>query len=304
VKDDCIRCLYHGWTYNGAGECVERPGEQPSGPYAGVRIPAWPTREHLGLVYAWFGEGEPPPFPPFPAFEGEGVVENSAHLFPCNWFQTYENHADEVHLAFVHATGGSHRALGREIELPQMDSQETDYGMVRLTRTSAGRERSTLLIFPNVMRIIIPPFTGWGQVGGWRDSYLTIVPTDDDHHILFATQHARVSAADAPAYWDKRREFEARVAAARPVAEVARDVLAGRMTLAEASDHPLFLLIEDAVAQGGQAPLVDRSQEHLGRTDLLIVRLRRLFARELRAIAEGRPVKNWRYAGEPPDRGF
>lgn len=304
VKGDCIRCLYHGWTYNGAGECVERPGESPSGPTSDVRIPAYPTREHLGLVYAYFGEGEPPTFPPFPEFEGEGILENFVHEFPCNWFQTYENHADEAHLAFVHSTSGSHNALGREIELPQMSAQETDYGMVRLTNVSNGNVRSTLLIFPNTMRIIIPRTSTFGEVGGWRDSYLTLVPIDDESHLLFGTQHVRVSGAEVEAYWAARENFNARLAASRPVHEVARDILAGKLRLAEVKDHPRFVLIEDAVAQGGQAAIVDRSKEYLGKTDVCIVRMRRLFDRELRAIADGKPGKEWRYSGEAPNPGF
>lgn len=304
VKGDCIRCLYHGWTYNGSGECIERPGESPPGPTSDVRIPAYPTREHLGIIYAYFGEGEPPIFPPFPSFESEGIIENTVVQFPCNWFQTYENHADEAHLAFVHSTSGSHRALGREIQLPQMSAQETDYGMVRLTRGADGNERSTLLIFPNTMRIIIPPFSGYGGVGGWRDSYLTIVPTDDENHLLFMTQQARVSNADVDAYWAARERFYAQVAASRPVHEVAQDVLAGKRRLADVQDHPRFLLIEDAVAQGGQSPIVDRSKEYLGQTDVCIVRMRRLFDRELRALAGGKPGKTWHYSGEAPNPGF
>jgi len=30
----------------------------------------------MGLIYAYFGSGEPPAFPPFPAFEG-GVVDGN-----------------------------------------------------------------------------------------------------------------------------------------------------------------------------------------------------------------------------------
>src|SRR4051812_47838118 len=29
VEEDCIRCLYHGWKYDGGGQCVEQPGEGP-----------------------------------------------------------------------------------------------------------------------------------------------------------------------------------------------------------------------------------------------------------------------------------
>ena len=28
VDGDCIRCAYHGWLYDGAGQCVEQPNEE------------------------------------------------------------------------------------------------------------------------------------------------------------------------------------------------------------------------------------------------------------------------------------
>lgn len=304
VRGDCIRCFYHGWTFDGSGACVERPGEQPSGPTPDVRIAAYPTREHMGLIYAYFGDGEPPAFPPFPVFENDGVVENSMDEFPCNWFQTYENQADEVHLAFVHSPSGSHNALGRDqIKLPETSAEETDYGMIRYSTVGNGKTRTTLYLFPNTMRIIIPPFGG-NPIGGWRDSYLTLVPTNDENHILFMTQLARVADSDMATYRETAERNRERIAAARKLSDIAHDILDGKARLDEFRDHPRFLLIEDAVAQGGQGAIADRSIEHLGRTDVCIVRMRRLFDRELRAVVAGEPTKDWQYSGVAPSVGF
>ncbi len=30
VEGDTIRCFYHGWRYDGSGQCVEQPGEDES----------------------------------------------------------------------------------------------------------------------------------------------------------------------------------------------------------------------------------------------------------------------------------
>jgi 5,5'-dehydrodivanillate O-demethylase len=304
VKDDCIRCIYHGWTFDGSGQCIERPGENPPEPAPGIRIPAYPTREHLGLIYAFFGPSEPPAFPPFPAFEDEGVVENSAYDFPCNWFQTYENQIDEVHIAFVHSFGGSHNALGRSVQLPDIDVSETNYGMVRHTKSGTGQTRATLYLFPNTMRIIIPPFNDMKEIGGWRDSYLTLVPTTDESHILFMTQLARVARSELVTHKTAWGAFQKRISKYPSIRQVAREVLDGKYTLNDILDHPLLGLIEDAVAQQGQGEIVDRSLERLGRTDVGIVRMRRLFERQLRAITEGIPGKGWHYSGERPALGF
>jgi 5,5'-dehydrodivanillate O-demethylase len=239
--------------------------------------------EHGGRVR----DAEPPAFPPFPVFEG-GVVENSVDLFPCNWFQTYENQIDEVHVAFVHSPGGSHNALGRGIDLPDTSAEETPYGMVRHTSAKKGMVRATLYIFPNTMRIIIPAMSGLGDLGGWRDSYITLVPTDDEDHLLFMTQHAAITDEQMPQYEGVKARFEKLVAESKPPHEVAQDILDGKLTLADVLDHPKLLVIEDAVAQGGQGRIADRSIEHLGRTDVGIVRMRRVFDREAQSLKASR----------------
>ena len=43
----------------------------------------------------------------------------------------------------------------------------------------------------------------------------------------------------------------------------------------------------------GQGPIADRAQERLGRTDARSILVRKLWARELRALAEGRPLTRW-----------
>ncbi|MGZ9125893.1 MAG: hypothetical protein ACXW48_22910, partial [Candidatus Binatia bacterium] len=50
---------------------------------------------------------------------------------------------------------------------------------------------------------------------------------------------------------------------------------------------------QDYVAQVGQGPVADRAQEHLGRSDTGIILFRKIWERELRALAEGRPLKKW-----------
>jgi 5,5'-dehydrodivanillate O-demethylase len=47
------------------------------------------------------------------------------------------------------------------------------------------------------------------------------------------------------------------------------------------------------VSQWGQGVIRDREHERLGRSDKGVILLRGLFDRELRALAEGRPLKQW-----------
>jgi 5,5'-dehydrodivanillate O-demethylase len=44
---------------------------------------------------------------------------------------------------------------------------------------------------------------------------------------------------------------------------------------------------------GGQGIIADRTRERLGRSDAVVILFRKLWARELRALAEGHPLKQW-----------
>jgi hypothetical protein len=46
--------------------------------------------------------------------------------------------------------------------------------------------------------------------------------------------------------------------------------------------------------QAGQGRIAERGHERLGRSDAGIILWRKILARELRAIAEGRPGKKWK----------
>ena len=51
--------------------------------------------------------------------------------------------------------------------------------------------------------------------------------------------------------------------------------------------------IEDYATQVGQGTIVDHASEQLGRMDEGVILLRGIWQRELRALAEGRPTKQW-----------
>jgi 5,5'-dehydrodivanillate O-demethylase len=73
-------------------------------------------------------------------------------------------------------------------------------------------------------------------------------------------------------------------------------VLAGRLTWDDEAvkTHPGLINIQDHVSQIGQGRVQDRTHERLGRSDIALLLYRRIFARELRALAGGQPLKAWR----------
>jgi 5,5'-dehydrodivanillate O-demethylase len=70
-------------------------------------------------------------------------------------------------------------------------------------------------------------------------------------------------------------------------------ILIGEASLDDAADRDDIVYLEDTVTQEGQGRIVDRSKEHLGRSDATLILRRKIHMRELRALSEGRPVKEW-----------
>lgn len=304
VLGEDIKCMYHGWKYNGKGACVERPGEKSTGRFPQADIKGYPTREFLGVIYTYFGEADPPSFPPHPGYEKENTIENHMLLFPCNWFQTMENHFDETHIAFVHSFGDSHDNLGRRYELPEMKIYETEFGMVRESRVANGDWRKVLYLMPNIMRIFIPTFNDLMEVGGWRDTYIIIVPTDNNNHRVYFTMNVKIKHKERQAYDAMYKRFNEKVEKYPPIHQLVHEILGGRGHLTDYLDHPYLLLLEDGLAQGGQGQFTDRSKELLGRTDAGIGEMRKVYEREMLAISNGKAMKNWASLEIAPQLGF
>src|SRR5918912_1024538 len=105
VEGDCLRCFYHGWKYDGSGQCTEMPAEDSSFPPK-VRIQSHPVQEYLGLIFAYLGEGEPPPLPRYPFLDDIDdtctVRQVATDVRPYCYRNRIENSIDPVHVAFVH----------------------------------------------------------------------------------------------------------------------------------------------------------------------------------------------------------
>jgi 5,5'-dehydrodivanillate O-demethylase oxygenase subunit len=71
-------------------------------------------------------------------------------------------------------------------------------------------------------------------------------------------------------------------------------VLRGELRMQDLTGRPDMITIQDYVSQVGQGAIADRERERLGRSDVGVILLRKIWERELRALAEGRPLKEWR----------
>ncbi|HEY7245265.1 MAG TPA: Rieske 2Fe-2S domain-containing protein [Xanthobacteraceae bacterium] len=294
VEDDCIRCFYHGWKYDGSGQCVEQPAERKSFA-AEVRIPSYPTVEYLDLIFAYLGDGEPPELPRYPELEAEGVLEAETFVRACNYFNDLDNACDPYHVAFVHQ--GSRINVNAAIDPANIVPEESEFGItIKLRRTiEGGGVRLNLFGMPNVQLLRLPSLdpdeTMWREFISWR------VPADDDHYVSFNLNLVHITGDAAVRF--RRKRAEALAKAPRSTMELAQLVLSGKATIDDLRGKvPDVVRLQDDVVLTAQGAIPDRENEYLGRSDVAIVLLRKIWRRELQALAAGKPLKPWK---KPPD---
>ncbi|MEZ5738415.1 MAG: aromatic ring-hydroxylating dioxygenase subunit alpha [Burkholderiaceae bacterium] len=122
-EGDSIRCLYHGMRFDGAGQCVEVPGQQRLPAKACVRIQ--PSVERKRWIWVWMGD---------PALADESLVPDTFSLaspqwrmkpgykhFNAAWLLITDNLLDFSHLSFVHE-----KTFGGSTTIAQVAPQVTE----------------------------------------------------------------------------------------------------------------------------------------------------------------------------------
>ena len=302
VEGECIRCFYHGWMYDGSGACVEQPAEKEAFA-AKIRLRAYPVEEYLGLVFAYLGEGDAPPLPRYPELEDESIgplMVRPADA-PCNYFQRVENDVDEVHVQFVHK-GIAERVDMRAV--PHITAEETEYGFDRVSVRDDGKNkivRRAHFLMPNALLVMVSPVTendDWSVHLAWR------VPTDDENCLSVAVSRIRNRGGGAK---PQGMAKAAKKTAAEPVPgprEMADRIMREELRIQDVGpDYPYLFQVQDNVVLMGQGPIADRDNERLGQSDIPIILLRKIWERELKALAEGGALKQWRRPAEKLDVG-
>lgn len=108
IKEDCIKCPYHGWEFDETGECVNVPSEGENGKAFNNRgVEHFPVIEQEGLIWVWMGKDKQPdpnkrPFDmPFYNVEKWGTYYMVTD-FDNDVTSLAENFMDVPHTVFVH----------------------------------------------------------------------------------------------------------------------------------------------------------------------------------------------------------
>lgn len=288
VEGDSIRCFYHGWKFGPDGQCIEQPPEESEFAHK-VKISSYPTRQYLGLVFAYLGEGDPPKFPTYPEFDNfDGLIEVDSYRRDCNFFHNLENALDMSHVGFVHGNNEAAFAgigLGRRLK-----AVESDWGVAYSFERQDGQLRINHFGMPNIYYMNALPTD---PDIGWQESLFWWVPIDDRRHVQFSIHRVPVHGKARDRIEQNRQARRAEIDLSHT--QICREILEGRMRIQDVDPNRVDIVrLQDDVAQLGQGTIADRTGERLGRGDVGVIAIRRLWQRELSALEAGESLKDWR----------
>ena len=268
--------------------------------------PIYPTVQKNGVIFAYLGSGEPPEFPSFDCFRAPNThVFAFKGLWRCNWLQALEVGIDPAHASFLHrflqdedpmeGYGKQFRDTAantdipmtkilREYPRPEILVDETEYGLkitaLRHMKNDLTHVRVTNQIFPQAICI---PMSREMTITQWH------VPIDNENCYWYSV----FTSFDKPV--NKRLMREQRLQehtvpdyAPRKNAENNYNYDPREQKFETYTGMGLDINVHDQWAVEGMGPIQDRTQEHLGRSDVAIIRYRRMLRQ---AIADLRSHK-------------
>ncbi len=129
--DGELECPYHGWTFNGTGQCTAIPqaqaGRRPSERRARCR--AYATAEGQGMLFVFAGEPEDavavalPLVPQIEEEPGRWLVQDTFRDLPYDALTLLENVLDVSHVPFTH-----HATVGRRETAGPVELEVTEAG--------------------------------------------------------------------------------------------------------------------------------------------------------------------------------
>ena len=312
-EGDGLRCPFHGWKFDISGQCTETPAE-PTGSTLcrRVRQRSYPLQTRAGVLFAWMGpEGSnPPPLPALDCFEAPASHSFAFKgLWHCNWLQAFEVGIDPAHASYLHRffndasledsygkqfrgaslgdKDGEHWPMTRvmrEFGQPDISHEAMPWG-IRLTALRRMTEdlmhvRITNAVFPQTFVIPLSPTMTITQMH---------VPVDDTHNYWYAF----FTSFDTPV--DKDTMRNQRLPAVTLPGYIPRagrhndwgfnpEEQQSRTYLGMGEDD---INVHDQWACESMGAIQDRTREHLGTTDKVIMANRRLLLQAMDTVATG-----------------
>ena len=303
-----LRCTYHGWKFDIHGQCVDQRSELRSFAHR-IKITSYPVHESGGIIWAYLGP--PATMTPFRDFGTDTLPpENIAavkEIVRCNWVQSMDGDVDTAHISNLHQfdaideipddgtdkpgypSGYMSMKFWRHDPRALIEIQDEWHGFryagIRETPNGYRHARITAYIFPASTIIAQIPFS---------TRQIFVVPVDDYHtyRYNFTVQPpANPRGLGGPLFFTyEKYPFEM----LPPNGIVERKytpendyLIDRRAQKGESYSGIRDFRSQDMMATESAGPIYDRSREHLGSTDVAVIRMHRQLLRAAKGLAQG-----------------
>jgi phenylpropionate dioxygenase-like ring-hydroxylating dioxygenase large terminal subunit len=300
-EEEGLRCVYHGWKFDVNGACIDMPSEPAESNFKSkVHARAYPAQERGGIIWAYLGSREvPPPLPslePSMLPEGEVLLE-TAHRHS-NWMQAMEGDIDTSHLSFLHSGAealenqrpGSFSYYAIKDKAPRYVVVDTEFG----TSYGAYRPAEPGYTYWRIAHFLFPCFsmipTG---ILGKQVLARAWVPLDDENCMLWSMA-ARAGnsmvgrAAAVFGHEDYRPAGTGWLDRSVGTRQIENDYLIDRELQRSGGSFTGIAGVhtQDQCVTETMGAICDRTREHLGTSDAMVIRTRRSLINAAKALAE------------------
>ncbi|GAC1414607.1 MAG: Rieske 2Fe-2S domain-containing protein [Candidatus Velthaea sp.] len=301
VEEGGIRCIYHGWKFSAQGGCLDMPTEPGGYNFRDrMRARSYPVREAGGLVWSYVGpEGTESAFP---AYDWTALPKSHVAIIKVgervNFLQGVEGAIDSSHSWFLHRDtiwDWKKRSELSSDTSPRLEAQDEPYGF----RYAAIRRPNVNPDTTKYVRVtqFIMPFTALipRPLQREKPAHAQIfVPIDDTHTMFYGVffsqngepvdetaerrKHHTVPGVDLDRNWFR-------------LANVDNWFHQDREAMKNGSYTGIKgFSNQDMACQESMGTTVDRTQEHLGTSDVAVIRMRRRMQEALRRFELGEPL--------------
>jgi len=299
-----LRCLYHGWKMDVAGNVLEMVSEPADSGFAEkVKHKAYPVKEWGGFVWAWMGEQDQMPefVPPRWAPTAEARVSIAKVVLPCNWAQILEGAIDSAHSSSLHSSdmvpARVHGAEATEKnwlrpstdKAPRLQVQHDKYGFryaaIRRPIFNAQTHdyvRTTVFVAP--WTVLIPPNNLYNVAN-------VNVPVDDTHTCFYFIGWGDPAQTPETETWRKFLGQSVGVdldASYRPLRNYENRFWQDRQAMKAGNFTGIKGIPNQDMAMWiTMGAIADRSHDRLGASDLAIVEFRKQMIDAVRRFQAG-----------------
>ena len=297
-----LRCIYHGWKFdvgrNVHGYADRTQRKRLSRPHEVAQIPG---ARSGGMIWTYLGP--PDTVPKFPEYDWMKLPRNQYATVKVgervNYAQAIEGAIDSSHSWFLHQGIIWDWKKRAEISMdtsPKLEAEDTEYGFryaaIRVPTKNPDTEKYVRVT------IFLVPFTAFipRPLEKAQNAHIQVfVPVDDERTIFYGVFFSQDGSPVDEAETRRKHHVVPGVDLDRNWYRIANADNWFNQDRGAMKNGTSWTGIEgfsnqDMACQESMGPIVDRTAEHLGTSDIAIIRMRKRMLEAVRLFQAGKPL--------------